>query len=111
MENYIIFDTSIGSLNVGDQIINNSFNKKIIAIVMLLSKSCMEIIFSAITYGITFAKNLNKISKKAIMIILVIPIGAVYFKSESLNIFYNRTFVQQDSTEGRFGNFTEMFKK
>lgn len=27
MKNYIIFDTSIGSLNVGDQIINNSFNK------------------------------------------------------------------------------------
>lgn len=27
MKNYIIFDTSVGSLNVGDQIINNSFNK------------------------------------------------------------------------------------
>lgn len=29
MNNYIIFDTSIGSLNVGDQIINNSFDKNL----------------------------------------------------------------------------------
>lgn len=27
MKNYIIFDTSVGSLNVGDQIINNSFDR------------------------------------------------------------------------------------
>lgn len=27
MKNYIVFDTSVGSLNIGDQIINKSFNK------------------------------------------------------------------------------------
>lgn len=88
----------------------------IITIAMLLSGSGMAIILSVIIYGITFVKNLNKISKRTIMItligvILAIPIGAVYLKSESFNIFYNRTFVQRDSTEGRFGNFAEAFKK
>lgn len=29
MKNYIIFDTSVGSLNIGDQIINESFNQNV----------------------------------------------------------------------------------
>ena len=44
-------------------------------------------------------------------IIILVPIGNIYLKSESFNIFYNRTFIEKDSTEGRFGNFLDAFKK
>lgn len=86
----------------------------IITVAMLLSGSGMAIILTIISYGLFLIKNIKKISKKVILItiigiIICIPILNVYLKSESFNIFYTRTFVEKDSTEGRFGNFTLAF--
>ena len=96
---------------------NQKKNWKIIipiTIAMLISGSGMAITLCSIAYIMFFIKNAYKISKKKILyaicaIIVICPFLFYYTKTESFNIFFNRTFIEKDSTEGRFGNFIDSF--
>ena len=96
---------------------NQKKNWKIIipiTIAMLISGSGMAIALCFIAYLMFFIKNAYKISKKKILyaicaIIIICPFLFYYTKTESFNIFFDRTFIEKDSTEGRFGNFIDSF--
>ncbi len=88
----------------------------ILTFAMLLSGSGMAIILCAIIYFTILIKSIlfGRLTLKKILLVILclsifIPIFGSYTTTESFSIFYNRTFIEKDSTEGRFGNFKEAF--
>lgn len=86
----------------------------IITIAMLLSGSGMAIILCFIIYLFYIISNLKKITIKKIVytiicILISLPLFGAYITTDSFEIFFNRTFIEKDSTEGRFGNFIDSF--
>ncbi len=86
----------------------------IVLIAMFLSGSGMAMTLSAIVIVIYAIKNIKNLTMKKIAMILMIIIVVImlypfYSKTNSFQTFYNRTFVEKDSTKGRFGNFMTAF--
>lgn len=85
-----------------------------ILLAMLLSGSGMATILCFLILTMFFIKSIKNLSRKTILYICgILMIAAFiipyYTNSNSFKIFYNRTFVQKDSTNGRFGNFAKSF--
>ena len=92
--------------------------KKIVLITcaMLLSGSGMAIVLCLIIFLIFGLKNIKSLTNKKLIVIMIIgisfmPIFLYYIQSEPFKIFYKRTFIEQDSTKGRFGNFSDGFDR
>lgn len=89
----------------------------IIVISILLSGSGMGIILLfilLIIFSIKRFKDLKKIGQKKFILLLfllgvIFMMSPFYTKTEAFQTFFVRTFVEKDSTTGRFGNFTEAF--
>lgn len=86
----------------------------IILLAMFLSGSGMAMILSAIVITIFAIKTLKTLTTKKIVVVVLIILGIialfpVYSKTGAFQTFYNRTFVEKDSTNGRFGNFVNAF--
>ncbi len=91
------------------------FSIIIVTVAMLLSTSSTAIILVAIIYFIYFIKNfrylLSKYSINFIIIVLSIVILSLwYIRTDSYKMFVNRTFIEGNATEGRFGNYDLIFK-
>ena len=108
-------------------LLSNSNKKNWLAIIIitlgiLLSGSTMAIILALLIIVINIIKlffeiiDTKKLKKKIIMIVIVtlavsIPCLMAISKTTSFQVFYNRTFVSKDSTDGRFENFSYTFKE
>lgn len=86
----------------------------IVLLAMFLSGSGMAMILSVIVLTFVIFKSFKSITKKKIVIMLCTVVTAlalypVYSNTSAFKTFYNRTFVEKDSTNGRFGNFLTSF--
>ena len=95
---------------------NDKIVKILIIVSMLLSGSGMAIILLSIIciMNLLFKKkNTNIKIKSIIMGLLLILVGVIclpsYFQTDSFQTFVSRTFIEKDSTNGRFGNFIGAF--
>lgn len=97
----------------------NSKDKKNVIIIMLslfLSGSGMAMILLSIIFAFAIIKNLKKITKRKLSVaflicMILVLLFPAYSKTNAFNTFYNRTFVEKDSTNGRFGNFKSGFSE
>lgn len=85
-----------------------------VLIAMFLSGSGMAMILTSIIIIIFALKKFKSLTKKKMAILFLILFGVLvlypfYSKSNSFQTFYNRTFVEKDSTNGRFGHFLNAF--
>lgn len=81
---------------------------------LLISASTTAIAIIALTIILFFMKILNKLNNKntlyIIIFIIFLIIGiCMYIKTKSFNTFYERTFVNKNAVDGRFGNYKEIF--
>lgn len=86
----------------------------IVLTAMFLSGSGMAMTLSTIVIIIYTIKSLKKLTKKKVgfisaIILAILILYPIYSKTEAFQTFYNRTFIEKDSTEGRFGNFMSAF--
>lgn len=86
----------------------------IVALSMLLSGSGMAITLITLIAIIYFFNNAKKITYNKIIIFTLIILCCVgllpiYTKTETFQLFFDRTFISKDSTNGRFGNFIDAF--
>lgn len=96
----------------------NKINKRIIiyTLGLLLSGSSTGIFMVAIIYSIYFVKNIKTFSKRTIInisviIVLILMILPIYMQTKSFKIFYERTFVQENSSiDGRFGKYENVLE-
>lgn len=81
---------------------------------ILLSGSGMGIVSLIILLFSLSGRFIKRMNKKKIIytiifIAFIFVILPFYMKTESFQTFFNRTFIEKDSTEGRFGNFWGAF--
>jgi membrane protein len=95
---------------------NNKIVKILIIVSMLLSGSGMAIILlsTICIMNLFFKKKNTNIKIKSIITgLLLILVGAIclpsYLQTDSFQTFVSRTFIEKDSTNGRFGNFIGAF--
>lgn len=95
---------------------NNKIIKILVIISMLLSGSGMAIILlsTICIMNLLFKKKNSNIKIKTIITGLLLLLTSavcfpIYFQTDSFQTFVHRTFIEKDSTDGRFGNFTGAF--
>lgn len=107
------FSTYVSLIFAIDLLKENKINKRIIiyTLGLLLSGSSTGIFMVAIIYEIYFIKNMKSFSKRTIINITVVMaliaiILPMYMQTESFKIFFERTFVNENSSiDGRFENY------
>lgn len=107
------FSTYVSLIFAIDLLKENKINKRIIiyTLGLLLSGSSTGIFMVAIIYAIYFIKNMKSFSKRTIINITVVMaliaiILPMYMQTESFKIFFERTFVNENSSiDGRFENY------
>ena len=107
------FSTYVSLIFAIDLLKENKINKRIIiyTLGLLLSGSSTGIFMVAIIYAVYFIKNMKSFSKRTIInitviMILIAIILPMYMQTESFKIFYERTFVNENSSiDGRFENY------
>lgn len=87
----------------------------ILTLGLLMSGSSTGILMVAILYLIYIAKNMRNFSAKTIRNLILLACVAmiimpIYMQTQSFQIFYERTFENEQATEGRFGNYAIAFK-
>lgn len=93
---------------------NDKISIIIIILSMFLSGSGMAMFLSVFVIFISSIEKIKKINKKMIVYLIAIlfvciSLYPIYSKTNSFQTFYNRTFIEKDSTNGRFGNFMDAF--
>lgn len=107
------FSTYVSLIFAIDLLKENKINKRIMVYTLglLLSGSSTGIFMVVIIYAIYFIKNMKSFSKRTIInvtviIALIAIILPIYIQTESFEIFYERTFSNENSSiDGRFENY------
>ena len=86
----------------------------ILTVGLLFSGSGTGILATIVIYVLFFMKNFHNLNKRTIIIsistVIAFVVGFVIFShTEIYQTFYQRTFVDESSTEGRFGTYDKIF--
>ena len=113
------FATYVSLIFAIDLLNENKINKRILiyTLGLLLSGSSTGIFMVAIIYTVYFFKNIKSFSKRtliniSVIIALIAIILPLYIQTDPFEIFYERTFLNENSSiDGRFGNYGLVLKE